>query len=166
MKTISEMKSLFTDKAFVGDVLRTTTLIEVALDCTLAYYYARADRIEPAVDSLLSEIPFGKKIDILAALPLRTTLKSRNASVASLRRLRRIRNHIAHNWRIDSEELNTLLKDQNIAHILSGYPKSLFDELQRTRAHLQILMRTREFQDRNANTRINYWDFMTRDLFK
>lgn len=71
MITDSELAQLFASPAFVGTVLRYGSFLDYDLDCLLTVYFARPDRLNEALDLLIPELAFGRKIDVLRKLPLK-----------------------------------------------------------------------------------------------
>ena len=146
MKTPHELKRLFYEKEFIGEVLRSSTLLESELDVLLCHFFCRKIRVKDALDKLMPEVSFNTKIELLAALPIRKKTKSYSVAIGRLRAFRRLRNLVAHQWTTTALEVEKLCKNQEIAKMLDGYPDAMKDEFRNCRQALCRLVRTREFR--------------------
>ena len=144
-----EVRELFSDKEFIGTILRLSSLLEMSLDCALAQYFVRDDRIQEGLDLILSEMTFSKKIEILAKLPIRRNIVSHKKAIVRLRRFRRIRNIAAHSWALSISETRKLLNNSEYKAILRDYPNGTKREFQSARDSLHRLLRTKEFLNSN-----------------
>lgn len=151
MKSYLAIWELFFNAEFVGNVLRFSTLLEFELNALIAQYYVRSDRYEFAIEELLSELSFGKKIDILSNLPIRKSLSSYRQGVSGLRRFQKIRNVIAHNPSVSKSKAKLLSTDGNFKRMLQEYPEGMQLEYRLTLRSLSRLIRTREFRNPHSN---------------
>jgi hypothetical protein len=150
MKTESEIWHLFSDRKFIGSILRHTTLLEFELNGLLAQYFIRSDRYEEAMELLLPELSFGRKIDLFKRLPIRKSLKSYQTAISGLRRFQRIRNIVAHTPHISRSRSKEFTKDGNYKRILHDYPEGTLDEFRNTSRSLTRLLRVKEFINPNT----------------
>lgn len=146
MKAPHELKPLFYNKEFIGDVLRCSTLLESELDVLLCLFYCRKARIRDALETLLPELNFHAKIEILSAMPIRKRMKSYTVAVGGLRAFRRLRNIVAHQWTTSTVVIEKLCKNKEIGAMLHGYPAVMSLKFADCRRALWRLMRTREFR--------------------
>ena len=145
MNNPQEIRSLFSTNEFVGTVLRFTTVLETNVDFLLTQYFIRDDRIEAGMSLLLSDFAFSRKVELLASLPIRNGLKSRNSAVTGLRHFRRIRNIVAHNWTISQSEVSRLLQVEGLNKMLLEYPDEMWKSFRKTRDSLNRLINTKDF---------------------
>lgn len=147
MSTESRVKSLFSNRDFVGVVIRYTALLEFELDGLLAQYFLREDRIEVGISLLIRHLSFGDKVGTLAKLPIRKPLVSFRRAVVGLRRFQRIRNTAAHSWTISSAEVKRLLSGAEYnRRMLEDYPAGLDQEFMSTRDALERLSRVKDLR--------------------
>ncbi len=144
MLTESKVKSLFSNRDFVGAVIRYTALLEFELDGLLAQYFLREDRIEGGISLLIPHLRFDDKVGILAKLPIRKPLTSFTRAVVGLRRFQRIRNIAAHSWTISSAQIKRLLSGAEYRRMLEDYPAGLDQEFMSTRDSLERLSRVKD----------------------
>jgi hypothetical protein len=140
-----KIKDLFVKKEFIGEVLRFTILLEFELDCLLAQYFIREDRIDDGLAMLISNLAFNAKIEVFAKLPVRKSVKSFPKAVTGLRRFRKIRNIAAHSFAISSSEVSNLLHGAEYKRMLAEYPEGLQEYFDETRRSLWRLRRVKEF---------------------
>jgi hypothetical protein len=162
----NEIKKLFSDKEFVGNTIRWATSLEFYLDCVLAQYFIRADRQMEALDTLISEVSFGRKIEMLSRLLIRKKVRSRPLAVAGLKRFQRVRNLVAHHWIVSTNQVTKLLEQPELYRMLSGYPNSMQNEFRRTRHYLSHFLIARELRDPNSKHRIKPTDLMFDKIFE
>jgi hypothetical protein len=143
--TERKVKDLFSNHEFVGDVVRYTALLEFELDCLLAQYFLREDRIDEGMSLLISNLNFGSKVEILAKLPVRESVRSFHRAVTGSRRFRRIRNIAAHRWTMSFSEVKDLLNGVEYKLMLVDYPVGLRKDFNGTRSCLSRLSRVKEF---------------------
>jgi len=86
-----QVQELFSNKEFIGTILRLSSLLEISLDSVLAQYFIRNDRIRKGLNLIISEMPFGKIIEILAKLPLNIKFASHKRAILGFRSFPRIR---------------------------------------------------------------------------
>jgi len=144
MITDSELAALFASPAFVGTVLRFGSFLDYDLDCLIAIYFARGDRLNTALDLLLPELTFGRKIELLRKLPLRHA-KSHRDAIASLKAFQKLRNLAAHSWTVSRAKARELLSDQAIRALFVTYPVSLETGFRLTRRRLTRLRQSKAF---------------------
>ena len=157
MKSEHEVWRLLSDSEFVGDVLRYFTQLEFDLNALLSQYFIRSDRYKIAMDLLLPELSFGRKIDLFTNLPIRKTLLSYERAISGLRRFQKIRNLVAHNPHISRSMAKKIAADGNLRQIIHGYPEGMIDEYRLTRRSLSRLLRVREFKNPESNEVISTW---------
>lgn len=126
--TERKLKDLFSNRDFIGDVIRYTALLEFDADCLLAQYFLREDRIDEGISLLIGNLNFNAKVETLAKLPVRKSVTSFTRAVAGLRRFRRIRNIAAHNWAVPSSEVKNLFNGAEYKKMLVDYPGSLRED--------------------------------------
>jgi hypothetical protein len=146
VKPPHELKKLFYEKEFIGEVLRSSTLLEADLDVLLCHFFCRKTRLKEALGKVMPEVSFNAKIEMLAALPIRKKTKSYSAAIGRLRAFRRLRNLVAHQWTTSASEIEKLCINQSIASMLDGYPDVMKAEFHACRRALSRLLRTREFR--------------------
>jgi hypothetical protein len=144
-RTVSKIKKLFSNPDFVGNVIRYTALLEFEVDCLLAQYFLRVDRIDEGISLLIEDLRFGAKVDTLAELPVRKSVASFGRAIAGLRRFGRVRNLAAHSWTVSSREVKKLLGGTEYKRMLMDYPGSLCEEFIATRTAVERLSRVGEF---------------------
>jgi hypothetical protein len=150
-----EIKNLFINEDFIGNTIRWTNFLEFSLNCAISQYFIRADRQVESIETLLPEISFGRRVELLYRLPIRKAVQSRTLAVAGLKRFQRVRNLVAHHWILTNKQMTKLISDPQIHKMLSGYPDSMKKDFQRTRHYLAILLRAREFRDPNSKNKID-----------
>jgi hypothetical protein len=144
MITDSELARLFASPPFVGTVLRYGSFLDYDLDCLLAIYFARGDRLNDALDLLIPELTFGRKIDVLRRLPLKHT-KAHGDALAALRAFQKIRNLAAHSWTVSRAKCRDLLSDPSVRGLFVDYPTSLEAGFKLTRRRLVRLRQSKAF---------------------
>jgi len=162
MSTDREIWFLFSSSQFVGDVLRQTTRLEFDLDTVLAQYFIRSDRYEAAMEFLIPEISFGRKIDLFSNLQIRKSLLSYRRSIAGLRKFQKIRNIIAHSPHVSFTKAKKLARDGNYRKMLHGFPDGMLEESNGTARSLSRLLRVREFRNPFSADAIDAIDFSLR----
>ena len=162
MRSDREIWYLFSDSSFVGDVLRKTTQLEFDLDAVLTQYFIRSDRFEAAMELLLPELTFGRKIDLLTHLPLRKSLLSYGRAIEGLRKFQRIRNIVAHSPHVSFSTAKKLARDGNYKRLLHDYPEGLLAEFGQTARSLIRLLRVREFQDPSSGDVVDHFGLFLR----
>lgn len=140
-----KVKELLSDRNFIGDVIRFTALLEFELDCLLAQYFLREDRIEEGMAFMISNLNFSSKVETLAKLQVRKSVGSFPRAVSGLRRFRKIRNIAAHSWTMSFSEARNLLGGVEYQKMLLDYPNGLYKEFNETRKCLWRLARVKEF---------------------
>jgi hypothetical protein len=155
MKSYREIWELFYDHTFVGNVLRYSTLLEFELNALIAQYFIRSDRYEYAMEELLPELTFGKKIDILTHLPVRKSLSSYQQAISGLRRFQKIRNIVAHNPSVSLSKAKLFSNDGNFKQMLQEYPTGMQQEYRQTLRALSRLLKIREFRNAQSNKAID-----------
>jgi hypothetical protein len=151
MKSDGEIWQLFYDSTFVGDVMRYSTLLEFALNAVIAQYYIRSDRYEEAMEDLLPELSFGKKLDLLTHLPIRKKLSSYQKAISGIRQFLKIRNIVAHNPSISQSRVKQLSKDDSCKKILQEYPEGMKEVYYLTSIALSRLLKVRELRNPQNN---------------
>jgi hypothetical protein len=146
MKSPHELKSLFYEPGFIGEVLRYATLLECELDTLLSLYFCRKERVKIALERLMPELSLHAKIEMLSAIPIRKTTRSYATAISRLRAFRRLRNLVAHQWTVSVTEIEALCKNNDIAAMLHGYPASMNKEFRSCRHAVERLTQTREFR--------------------
>jgi hypothetical protein len=157
MITGEEVQALFRDEAFRGSLLFRAAQLEFDLGCLLCAYFIRADRYDEAMDGLLRDLPFGRKIEIAKRLPLNKTVKSYGVALTGLVAFQRLRNVAAHQWSVSLSAARQLLTDARCRAILdvpdsttrlhsrqSSRPDGLTREYRATSSALSQLVRTKE----------------------
>ncbi len=150
-----KVKDLFSDSNFIGDVLRFTALLEFELDCLLAQYFLREDRIEDGLTFLISSLNFNSKVETLAKLRIRKSIDSFPRAIAGLRRFRKIRNIAAHNWTVSFSDVRNIMGGVEYQKMLLDYPIGLKKEFYETRKCLWRLARVKEFLDVNGKRTVD-----------
>lgn len=150
-----KVKDLFSDSNFIGDVLRFTALLEFELDCLLAQYFLREDRVEDGMTFLISNLNFNSKVETLAKLKIRKSIESFPRAIAGLRRFRKIRNIAAHSWTVSFSDARNLLGGVEYQKMLLDYPKGLSKEFNETRKCLWRLARVKEFLGANGKRTVD-----------
>lgn len=141
--TESVVSRAFVDAAFRGRIIRYATLLEYALEGTLALYFVRPERIDEIRDLLLTEIQLGRKIELLQKLPIPAS-RSKSAALDGLRAFQRLRNVAAHRWHVKREDARELLKNTTVARMIAN-PETFETVFRRTRRGLERIRRTRAF---------------------
>lgn len=141
--TERKVRSLFSNRSFVGDVIRYAALLEFDVDSLLAQYFLREGRIEDGMSLLIRNLTFSEKVETLAKLPVRASVISFARAVSGLRRFRRIRNLAAHNWTISSQEAKKLMDGVEYRRMLVDYPAGLRGDFDATRNYLERLSRVK-----------------------
>ena len=155
MKKYFEVVKLFSDRIFVWDVLRFSTLLEFELNGVLTQYFIRSDRYESAMEFLLPELSFGRKIDLLTRISIRKSLLSYQRAVTGLRKFQKIRNIVAHSPILSTSKAKSLSKDGNYKRIIHEYPEGMQEEWWLTSRSLLRLLRVREFKNQQSDEVIN-----------
>jgi hypothetical protein len=150
---------LLHDHSFVGHVLRTSALAEFDLDILLTVYFTRDDRSEEFLQSIIPNVTFDRKIQILEQLPLRKKLKTVSRVIPNLRRLKKIRNLVAHSAVISPKKVEKLFQDNEVARLLLDYPGSLEEISQQIRRDFLYLANLKEFRHKKDATNLNAADF-------
>jgi hypothetical protein len=153
--TERRVQDLFSDNESIGDVVRFTALLDFELDCLLAQYFVREDRINEGMSLLIANLNFGGKVETLARLPVRKSVASFQRAVTGLRRFRRVRNTAAHRWTISLPEVRGLLNGVEYKKMLVDYPVGLREDFNETRKCLWRLSRVREFLGVDGKRTVN-----------
>lgn len=150
-----KVQNLFSNRDFVGDVIKFTALLEFELDCLLAQYFLREDRIEDGMVFLISNLTFNNKVETLAKLQIRKSVESFPRAISGLRRFRKIRNIAAHSWIISLSDAKNLLGGIEYQRMLLDYPDGLSKEFDETRKCLWRLARVKEFLGVNGKKTVD-----------
>jgi glycyl-tRNA synthetase beta subunit len=129
MLTERQLTKLFGNPVFVGTVLRYATMLEYDMDCLLALYLSRPERVDFVLDSVL---------------PLKHT-KAHGDAIGALRGFQRVRNVAAHRWTVSVATSRDLLKDQNVRPLFADFPKSLLAAFSVTKSRLTRLRSSKAF---------------------
>jgi len=154
-----QIVDLLSDHSFVGHVLRTSSLAEFDLDILLTVYFTRDDRSEEFLQSIIPHVTFDRKIQILDQLPLRKKLKTVSRITPNLRRLKKIRNLVAHSAVISPKRVKKLLENHELARLLLDYPDSLEEISRQIRRDFLYLANLKEFRHKKDATSPNAADF-------
>lgn len=116
---------LLQSNEFAGHIIRWVSIFEGSLDNLLSAYFANRKHVADFYQLVLPRLSFAEKIDILRNIKLKRPLRSQQNIVASLDRLRRLRNALAHNMHLPEDEFRRLRSDKWTVDFVSGYPKSI-----------------------------------------
>jgi len=155
VRTGRQIVDLLHDHSFVGHVLRTSTLAEFDLEILLTVYFTRDDRSEEFLRSIIPHVTFDRKIQILDQLPLRKKLKTVSRVIPNLRRLKKIRNLVAHSAVISPKRVKKLLENREIAQLLLLYPDSLEEISRQIQRDFLYLANVKEFRHMKNSTNPN-----------
>ena len=110
---------------FAGHIIRWVAIFESRLDELLAAYFSNRRHDMEFYELVLSRLPFAAKIEVLRRIELPRPLKSKQNTVASLERLRRLRNALAHSSQMSERDIQKLRSDAWIVAFVVGYPKTV-----------------------------------------
>ena len=156
----SELKLLISSDEVAGKIIRDAAELEWYVELVLTRYFTAQDRFNEFMDVIIDRMSFFQKIDILRRMKLPTKMKSQPNAVASLEKLRKIRNILAHSAFISDEEIDKLYSDNEVMKILGNYPKSYRSELLATKNRLNRLLhshiiRSKKKEENNKANKIN-----------
>jgi hypothetical protein len=157
-----QLTHLFGNPVFVGTILQYTSMLEYDIDCLLALYISRPDRVDFVLDVVLPELTFNRKLEVFKQLPLKHT-KAHGATIVALRGFQRVRNVAAHRWTVSVTTLRQLLQDQHVRPLFTDFPKSLHANFSLTRRRLTRLRGSKAF---GVDARTASKDMDTRTLLK
>src|SRR5664279_4125864 len=79
-----QLTHLFGNPVFVGTILQYTSMLEYDIDCLLALYISRPDRVDFVLDVVLPELTFNRKLEVFKQLPLKHTKAHGDTIVVTL----------------------------------------------------------------------------------
>jgi hypothetical protein len=124
-RTQDRFVELLQSDDFAGHIIRWVAIFETRLDGLLAAYFSNRRHDMEFHQLVLSRLSFAEKIDILRSIALPRPLKSKQNIVASLDRLRRLRNALAHTTHMPDRDIQKLRSDAWIVAFVVGYPKTV-----------------------------------------
>ena len=127
-RTQDRFVELLQSDDFAGHIIRWVAIFETRLDELLAAYFSNRRHDVEFYELILSRLSFAAKIEILRSIALTRPLKSKQNIVASLDRLRRLRNALAHTSHMSDRDIQKLRSDAWIVAFVVGYPKTVSRE--------------------------------------
>ena len=131
---LSIFESRLRSYEFAGHVIQWISLFESRLDIILTTYFVLPKsplddhQTSAFFDLVLSRLSFAAKIDILKNLKFRSTIRSQKGVVETLTKIRKLRNILAHNHHVNTDDLNKIRSDKWLVNFILDYPKSLSRE--------------------------------------
>lgn len=146
MKKPKQLKELFHREDFAGQVLRNATLLENELDIILCQYFCQKRRVSTALLLLFQTMTWNNKIELFTNLPIRKSTKSYQTAISGLRIFKQLRNKVAHQWTVTTNEVEKLCRNKTLARMLDGFPNTMRSNFRDCRRALSRLSRTKEFR--------------------
>ena len=119
------LEAALASSSLIGDVVKLAAKIEDKLDFYLAIEFAGPRRLDDFVDLIGSKLTLSTKIEILRKMSFHRQMKSQHDLVDAAERLSRVRNKLAHSWRLDSNEVERIQSDRKLVEFILGYPRTL-----------------------------------------
>jgi len=140
-----KLHNLLSDAAVIGDILQTAIHLEFDLDMALIDFFATRARREAFEELILDELTFHQKIEIFRQLPVNKGLKSYRLALATLSRIKRLRNYVAHGFGLRERDLERLVRDKELLAMFEDYPRSLNKEYKLARMRLYALGKSKGY---------------------
>ena len=110
---------------FAGHIIRWVAIFESRLDSLISVYFVGLHADFQFQELVLTRLSFYEKIEILRKIRFKRPMKSQANIVASLDRLRRLRNALAHTSQMPIHEIARLRADKWIESFVLDYPASV-----------------------------------------
>ena len=123
-RTQDDFEKFLRSDEFAGRLIRWVSIFESRLDSVLSAHFTPFKYDLGFDEIVLSRLSFAEKIDILRKIELSRPLKSRDNIVYSLDRLRKLRNALAHNHYLSTQQIKKLRSDKWIQDFVTGFPGS------------------------------------------
>jgi hypothetical protein len=146
---------LLTSKELVVQVVKDFAELEWNLDIILTRYFTAQERYDEFFDIIVGSLTFNQKMEIFTKMTLPKRWVSRDKAVHSLKKLRKLRNLLAHSFEITSDDIHTIASDNELSRILTDYPKSYNREIINTKNRLHIIVTSyiKKYWKKNRLTR-------------
>ena len=158
------LHELLSSDEVAGSIIRDIARLEWELDLILTRYFTAQERLHEFMEIIISRFNFIQKIDILRKMELPAKMVSRERSVASLEKFRKLRNILAHSSLVTDEHIKEVQSDNELRRILSDYPKSYNAELGLTKVRLNKLFQSyiskKRTKQRNKEGGYNINDYL------
>ena len=139
MKT-DYIEGLLASEELVVRVIKDFAELEWNLDLLLTRYFTAQERYDEFFDIIVGSLNFNQKIEIFAKMSLPQKGLSTNNAARSLKKLRKLRNLLAHTYEWTQGEIQKISTDNELARILANYPKSYDSEIINTKIRLRKIV--------------------------
>jgi len=123
------LEAALTSNDIIAEVIKFSAIWEASLDNYLAIEFGgTTSRRDDFIELIAPNMSFARKIEVFQNMTFPRQTKSHAGIVASLTRVRKIRNKLAHAQRLDSTELSKIQSDRDLVAFILDYPSSFEKE--------------------------------------
>jgi hypothetical protein len=130
MSSVEYLRTLLSEDAVAGRVIRDLSALEERLGMILQRYFAAQERYNEFDDVFLARLSLVGKINILRAMKLPTKMASRDQAVTWLNKLRILRNILAHGSYVSEDDIKRVASENELREMLMTYPASYRKRIQ------------------------------------
>ena len=126
---IAYFENLLSSEELTVRVIKDFAELEWNHDLLITRYFTAQERYDEFFDIIVGNMNFNQKIEIFSKMSLPKKWVSRDNAVRSLKKLRKLRNLLAHSFELTDEDIHVIASDNELARILINYPKSYNREI-------------------------------------
>ena len=113
----------------IAEVIKFSAIWEASLDSYLAIEFGgTTSRYDDFIELIAPNMSFARKVEVFQKMTFPRETKSHSEIVATLTRIRKIRNQLAHAQRLDTSTIAKLQSDRALVSFILDYPASFKKE--------------------------------------
>jgi len=139
-----QLADLLNHKDVVHRIISDVALLDLYLGIGISMYFSNSDEKRRLVlhELAIERLSFSQKLSIFSKIPYEKNYKSLEC-IPAMRRLSRLRNHIAHrHYTVGFEKI---FRDTDCLRLLVDYPLVYKNEFMKTKLQLWRILDTKEF---------------------
>lgn len=141
------LKEALRSNDIIAEVIKFSAVWEATLDSYLAFEFGGTTaRFDDFVEFVAPNLTFSRKIEIFKSLSLVGKSKSHSEIVATLNRVRKIRNHLAHAQRLDPQTIARIQSDRSLVAFILEHPSSFKRESRKLKNWFSHMWRSWEIR--------------------
>ena len=123
------LKATLQSSEIIAEVIKFSAIWEASLDRYLAIEFGGTNvRYDDFIELIAPNMTFARKIEVFRYMTFPRKTKSQSGIVASLTRVRKIRNRLAHAHRLDAPVIAKIQSDRDLVAFVLDYPNSFIAE--------------------------------------